>query len=578
MGISKETPVLPNVGEIIHLDSPMGSRFIVASRHEGGMGVVFRLSQMNPLLPDLAFKLLATGTDFTMAEREARVWISIGTGPSIAKAHWGGFWRGRPAILADWYTGDSSKLRPEHWLTHDFLAFARELTLGLKYALDVGGIIHRDIKPSNILIDDNFKPYVTDFGIAILAGSPVDDLGSIREVIFESNRTVVCHNASGTPPFMAPEIFTGAKASVVTDIYSLGVTLFHLLTGEHPYAGPETNWRFNPQLRTAPFERGLKRLGNRSETTARLIASCLQLNPSSRIPSYENLLALLPKGMPSPAPNSASSSTRSDYVDAAAAVNLATTHRNQGNPKLAEHVLQEAVKRLPDDPLILNAWGAQAARSQNQKEAVGAWLTASRSLERSDGLYSGSVYLDPVVNLSRHFILNFEYKSAAEWLVKAREWANRHNSRPLHMFPEFGWLALYEGAVQDAAAPLRLHLANTHADGVAAAWLALSCALGNHSVDAELQVCRSFLAIDDWSPTTTIAALVMATMGKSPESNDLRKVAVQAFMKCKTTEGIPLPQAMQMTDLSVSSLKIIFRELVRMLDSVVTGGKNREMA
>lgn len=181
------------------------------------------------------------------------------------------------------------------------------------------------------------------------------------------------------------------------------------------------------------------------------------------------------------------------------------------------------------------------------------------------------------MNLSRNLILNFEHKGAADWLRKARVWGERHNPRSLWMFPEFGWLALYEGALKDAAVPLKLHLVNTHADAVAASWLALACVIGEYGQDAEMQVCRSFMASDDWNPTTTIAALAMALTGKSQASTDLRRVAIQAFSKCRTTEVTPLSEAMGIKDLSVPSLTSILPELVRMLDSAITGGRNREM-
>ncbi len=81
------------------------------------------------------------------------------------------------------------------------------------------GIIHRDIKPANVLIDSRGAAKLADFGLAkrvVTAGGTVETL-------------------MGTPYFMAPELFAGARASKRSDVYALGVTLYSLLAGRPPY-------------------------------------------------------------------------------------------------------------------------------------------------------------------------------------------------------------------------------------------------------------------------------------------------------------------------------------------------------
>ena len=83
-------------------------------------------------------------------------------------------------------------------------------------------VVHRDIKPDNILMDEDANAYLSDFGIATIVGaeSEAGDEG-----------------ISGSVPYLPPEQFTGHAPSSKGDIYALGMVLFELLTGEHPFAG-----------------------------------------------------------------------------------------------------------------------------------------------------------------------------------------------------------------------------------------------------------------------------------------------------------------------------------------------------
>ena len=85
-------------------------------------------------------------------------------------------------------------------------------------------IVHRDIKPSNIIIDEKDKIKLLDFGIA-------------KDYSNDPNLTVVGQSVGGTPMFMSPEHISNAKITVQSDIYSLGVTFWNMLTGKAPYEG-----------------------------------------------------------------------------------------------------------------------------------------------------------------------------------------------------------------------------------------------------------------------------------------------------------------------------------------------------
>ena len=116
--------------------------------------------------------------------------------------------------------------------TDSLRAILCELASVLAFVHQQGGL-HRDIKPDNLLVDSAGRVAVGDFG---LGNNPR------YTVIFTQH-------AAGTPGYAAPELMTGGFASQASDIYSLGATIFHLLTGIHPMlAGSLDPWTVRPDF------------------------------------------------------------------------------------------------------------------------------------------------------------------------------------------------------------------------------------------------------------------------------------------------------------------------------------------
>src|SRR6185369_1861998 len=250
----------------------LASRYrIVTALGRGGMGEVYRADDLK-LNQGVALKFLpwARASDAVSLGRlrqEVRLARQI-SHPSVCRVFDLGEIEGHSFLCMEYIDGEdlASLLRGIGRLPVDkALEIARQLAAGLA-AIHDGGLLHRDLKPGNVMIDGRGRARITDFGLATPAGEAITG------------------RQAGTPSYMAPEQHAGHEASVLTDLYALGLVVYEMLAG-HPVwsaeGGPE-----RPTLPASVAE------GVDARITAVLLR-CLESDPTRRPASALHVVAAL---------------------------------------------------------------------------------------------------------------------------------------------------------------------------------------------------------------------------------------------------------------------------------------------
>jgi len=243
----KSAPFLPTEpGDRTVMETPSEGPGTVIGRYkllqqigEGGMGVVYMAEQTQPVVRKVAFKIIKLGMDTRQvvarfeAERQA---LALMDHPNIAKVlDAGATETGRPYFVMELVRG----IPITEYCDKNHLSARQRLELFIPVCQAIQhahqkGIIHRDIKPSNILVtlvDGQPLPMVIDFGIA----------KALHQRLTEKTLYTNFAQMIGTPAYMSPEQAEMSKLDVDTrtDIYSLGVLLYELLTGTTPFSSKE---------------------------------------------------------------------------------------------------------------------------------------------------------------------------------------------------------------------------------------------------------------------------------------------------------------------------------------------------
>ena len=232
----EETASMQPAGRRGHdLPEHIGPFRIIEIIGQGGMGVVYKAEQRDPVRRVVALKVIKLGMDTHdvvarfEAERQALAMMSH---PNVARVFEAGVTeQGRPYFAMEYVPG----IPLTDYCDQNRLTTRERLDLFISVCQAVGhahqkGIIHRDLKPGNILVsmfDGKPIPKVIDFGIAKAANQALT-----QKTLFTQTGALI-----GTPEYMSPEQAqtSGLDVDTRTDIYSLGVILYELLTGQVPF-------------------------------------------------------------------------------------------------------------------------------------------------------------------------------------------------------------------------------------------------------------------------------------------------------------------------------------------------------
>jgi serine/threonine-protein kinase len=283
----------------------IGERYrIVALLGRGGMGEVYRAEDLR-LTQVVAIKFLpeALSRDASALARfhsEVRVARQV-SHPNVCRVFDIGDAEGIPFLTMEYVDGEdiASLIRRIGRLPQDKATeISRQICAGLAAAHE-RGVVHRDLKPANVMLDGSGKVRLTDFGLAGIASTIQG--AEIR---------------AGTPAYMAPEQLSGKEVTTKSDIYSLGLVMYEILTGKRAYDAATL-----PELIKAREEAALTNpstlVRDLDPLIERVILRCLEKDPAKRPASALQVSAALPGGDPLAAALAAGETPSPEMVAAA---------------------------------------------------------------------------------------------------------------------------------------------------------------------------------------------------------------------------------------------------------------------
>lgn len=469
----------------------------------GGMGVVYRARDVR-LGRTVALKFLPArhaadphAQSLLLAEARA---ASALDHPNIGVVYQVGETDSkRPFIAMAWYDGETLKelLRRRQLSMDDIVSISRQLCSALA-AAHAAGIIHRDVKPANVVITVNGTAKLVDFGIAQLVDVEHSDDGT----------------AIGTPAYMSPEQTIGERLDARTDLWSLGVLMYEMLTGRKPFAGA------NDKAVITAIQAGtiqpVKAL--RPDTPLQLVAiveRCLRKNPSERFQTANELLRAIDGSVEHNSRQHAPSQNQEAYE-------LFLKGRSSWNertkPKLEEALayFRAALEKDPDFALAHSAIAETYVNMSNFE-----YMPADEALTRSAVAADRAIALDASLAeaySTRGFVLASRGKLAE---------SEASFQKSIELNPRYSWAHHYYGLlltmlgrIDDAIAEIRNVLALDPLSLPANATLPILFSMQRRTDDARVQYQHALALSPDFPLTRYYHGSFEAGEGRFTEATD----------------------------------------------------------
>lgn len=274
--------VLQNSGHASLIGSGFGGYEVQALIGRGAMGTVY-LARDVALGRPVALKVLLGSLARNPAMvrgfyREAQAAAPL-RHPNIVRVYTAGIESGTPYIAMEYVPGEPLDrfLRRKGQVSWQAALYVGAQVAEALHCAHEAGIIHRDVKPANILIDRQGRVRLTDFGIARVC--TVESSGAEPKVI-------------GTPQYMSPEQCAGDEVAHSTDLYSLGVTLYQMISGRMPFKADSAQ-ELMRRIASDEAPRLNRIMADVPDDVARLVAHLLQKDPAQRPATARDVIQMI---------------------------------------------------------------------------------------------------------------------------------------------------------------------------------------------------------------------------------------------------------------------------------------------
>jgi len=364
-------------------------------------------------------------------EREARAAGSL-SHPNIVTLFDVGVEGKTPYLVTEWIAGESLRamLRRGPVPQARALEIAAQVARGLAAAHE-RGVVHRDLKPENLLVTGDGLVKILDFGLARFSAAAADaDLPTLTD-----DQLTRAGDLLGTPAYMAPEQVRGLPVDHRADLFALGVVLFEMLVGRHPFPGDDAPAILSAILHREPPE--LAASGSLPRPLRTLLLRCLARDPDERVASASQLAREIEAAA---RPESTGPAADDDSVSSLAVLPFVNLTGDPGAAFLCDGIAEQVLNALAQLPGLKVLARSTCFRFRARAEEP---IEVARELGVR-GVVSGRVY-----QVSGRLVVRAELSDA---LLERQLWGEQYDR------PSEDLLAVQTDIGREVAGKLRLRL------------------------------------------------------------------------------------------------------------------------